>query len=371
MSEKFVPIAIASHTSKAIPAYQAKPGVTGVLDLRQRALRDLRISVTDRCNFRCVYCMPKEIFDKDYVYLPHRELLSFEEIFQLAREFVALGVNKIRLTGGEPLLRKNLEDLIAMLAQLRCTDGSQPDLSLTTNGALLEKKAAILKQAGLHRVTVSLDALSESVFRQINDVDFSVDQVLAGIEAAAAVGLGPVKVNMVVKRGMNQQEILPMATYFRETPHILRFIEFMDVGNSNGWQQQQVIDSSEIIALLAQHEMPLTPLPANYASETASRWRHQNGAELGFISSVSHAFCGHCSRARLSTDGKLYTCLFANQGYDLKALLRQSPALSTEQLRQALAAIWQHRDDRYSELRSELQQQRSSQSKIEMSYIGG
>ncbi len=371
MSEKFVPIQPVNANLRAIPSLLRKPTLGSLHDSLNRPLGDLRISVTDRCNFRCVYCMPKEIFDKDYAYLPHKELLSFEEIFTLARHFVALGVNKLRLTGGEPLLRKNLEDLIAMLAQLRCADGSQPDLSLTTNGALLEKKAASLKQAGLNRVTVSLDALSEENFRKINDVDFSVRQVLAGIDAAHQHGLGPVKVNMVVKRGMNDQEILPMARYFRATPHILRFIEFMDVGNSNGWQAHEVIDSAAIIDMLAQHGMPLQALPQHYASETASRWQHDNGAEIGFISSVSQAFCGSCSRARLSTDGKLYTCLFATQGYDLKHLLRQSENLDEQKLQDSLAAIWQNRGDRYSELRAELQQQRLRESKIEMSYIGG
>lgn len=371
MSEKFVPIHVATSLVRPLPALHSAVTPGQLHDSLKRPLRDLRISVTDRCNFRCVYCMPKEIFDKDYAYLPHKELLSFEEIVTLARHFVDLGVNKIRLTGGEPLLRKNLEELIAMLAQLRCPDGSSPDLSLTTNGALLEKKAASLKQAGLKRVTVSLDALSEASFRQINDVDFSVSQVLAGIEAAHQVGLGPVKVNMVVKRGMNDQEILPMARYFHSSPHILRLIEFMDVGNSNGWQAGEVIDSAAILQMLAQDGMPLTALPQHYASETASRWQHANGAEIGFISSVSQAFCGACSRARLSTDGKLYTCLFATQGYDLKHLLRQSPALDDQALQQSLAAIWQNRSDRYSELRAQLQPQRRSAAKIEMSYIGG
>ena len=343
---------------------------TGELaDSRGRFLRDLRVSVTDRCNFRCVYCMPKEVFGRDYPFLPHAELLTFEEIVRLARIFKAHGVEKIRLTGGEPLLRKNLERLVAMLAEI-----GGLDLTLTTNGALLAKKARALKDAGLNRVTVSLDALDDGVFRAMNDVDFPVSRVLDGIEAAAAAGLRPVKVNMVVKRGVNDSEILPMARHFRNSGHILRFIEYMDVGHTNGWRMDDVVPSAEVIRIIGR-EFPLEPADANYPGEVAERWRYldsgdtNHGAspsEIGVISSVTQAFCSSCTRARLATDGKLYTCLFATQGYDMRALLRGGSA--DEDIANYLAAIWSQRGDRYSEIRSE---RTKALPKVEMSYIGG
>jgi len=346
-------------------------------DLRQRPLRDLRISVTDRCNFRCNYCMPKEVFDQDYRYLPHASLLSFEEITRLAKVFVGHGVQKIRLTGGEPLLRKNIERLIEQLASLRTLENQPLEVTLTTNGALLARKARDLKAAGLQRVTVSLDALDDAVFRQMNDVDFPLAEVLAGIEAAQAAELGSIKINMVVKRGTNEQEILPMARHFRGSGMVLRFIEYMDVGTSNGWRMSQVMPSSEVIKLIAA-ELPLLPLAPSRAGETAARWGYTNSAgvhdplagEIGVISSVTQAFCASCNRARLSTEGKLYLCLFATQGYDLRALLR-SPA-SESDLTSAIAHIWRGRSDHYSEMRSALRQADSNpQQRVEMSYIGG
>jgi cyclic pyranopterin phosphate synthase len=339
---------------------------TGALaDTRGRMLRDLRVSVTDRCNFRCVYCMPKEVFGRDYPFLPHDELLTFEEIVRLARVFKAHGVEKIRLTGGEPLLRKNIERLVEMLAGI-----GGLDLTLTTNGALLAKKARALKDAGLNRVTVSLDALDDGIFRAMNDVDFPVSRVLDGIEAAAAAGLNPVKVNMVVKRGVNDSEILPMARHFRNSGHILRFIEYMDVGHTNHWRMDDVVPSAEVIRIIGR-EFPLEPVDANYSGEVAERWRYVDATtggmrEIGVISSVTHAFCSSCTRARLATDGKLYTCLFATQGFDLRALLRDGGA--DEAIGNYLAAIWSQRGDRYSEIRSE---RTVALPKVEMSYIGG
>ena len=350
-----------------VPA-ASEPAVGHVADALTRALRDLRISVTDRCNFRCVYCMPKEVFDKDYAFLPQSALLSFEEIVRVARLFVAHGVRKIRLTGGEPLLRKNIEDLIGMLAELRTVDGRPLDLTLTTNGVLLARKAKALKQAGLQRVTVSLDALDDAVFKRMNDVDFPVSDVLRGLEAAHDAGLGPVKVNMVVKRGCNDDQILPMARHFRHTPFILRFIEYMDVGSSNGWKMDEVLPSAELVRRI-DAEMPLVPLDANYNGETAERWRYRDGGgEVGVISSVTRAFCRDCTRARLSTEGKLYTCLFATRGHDLRALLRDGR--SDAEIAGALAHIWRTRSDRYSELRGE-GASGHAQRKVEMSYIGG
>ncbi|MEB0138711.1 MULTISPECIES: GTP 3',8-cyclase MoaA [unclassified Undibacterium] len=340
-------------------------------DTRARPLHDLRISVTDRCNFRCVYCMPKHIFDQDYAYLPQQALLSFEEITRVAAIFLSHGVRKLRLTGGEPLLRKNIEKLVAMLAQLRTVDGVAPDLTLTTNGSLLAKKARALKEAGLTRVSVSLDSLDETIFRRMNDVDFAVADVLAGIDAAAAAGLGPIKINMVVKAGVNDAEVVPMVRHFRDSPHILRLIEYMDVGTSNAWQKQEVISSQHLVERIVAAGMPLVALPANYRGETAERWQHSNGhAEIGFISSVSHAFCGDCSRARLSTEGKLYTCLFASAGHDLRALLRGPEQHSDLLIANVIAGIWQQRSDRYSELRSQ-QDPAAQRTQIEMSYIGG
>jgi cyclic pyranopterin phosphate synthase len=331
-----------------------------VADSRGRPLHDLRISVTDRCNFRCTYCMPKEVFGRDYQFLPHDALLTFEEITRLARVFKSLGVDKIRLTGGEPLLRRNIERLVEMLAALDL------EITLTTNGALLAKKAQALKDAGLDRVSVSLDSLDEKVFRSMNDVDFPVARVLAGIEAAAAVGLAPVKVNMVVQRSVNAGSVLDMARHFRGTGHIVRFIEFMDVGHTNGWRMDEVVPSAEVIATIAR-ELPLDPVDPNYSGEVAQRWRYRDGSgEVGVISSVTRAFCSTCTRARLATDGKLYTCLFATGGHDLRALLRGGA--DDASIERTLRALWSRRADRYSELRSEATQ---ALKKIEMSYIGG
>jgi cyclic pyranopterin phosphate synthase len=369
---KVIPVADyrSMQSAPSIPATLESPD--GLLaDSLARPLRDLRISVTDRCNFRCVYCMPKEVFDKDYAFLPHSALLSFEEITRVASLFVAHGVEKIRLTGGEPLLRKNLENLVAMLRSLKTPDGRELDLTLTTNGSLLARKAQALKDAGLNRVTVSLDALDDATFRRMNDVDFSVADVLRGIDAAHQAGLGPVKVNMVVKGGMNDQEIVPMARHFKGTPTILRFIEYMDVGASNGWKMDEVIPSAEVVRRISE-AMPLEAIDANYTGETAARWRYRDGGgEVGMISSVTQAFCHDCSRARLSTEGKLYTCLFATSGHDLRALLRAGH--SDEELSTAIAHVWRARADRYSELRTASTDglPQASRKKVEMSYIGG
>ena len=369
MSEKTIMFVDARNAPPPIPATLEEP--TGLLaDALARPLHDLRISVTDRCNFRCVYCMPKEVFDNNYTYLPQTALLSFEEITRVARLFVAHGVEKLRLTGGEPLLRKNLEQLVAMLAELRTPAGRPLDLTLTTNGSLLAKKARSLKDAGLNRVTVSLDALDDATFRRMNDVDFSVADVLRGIDAAHDAGLGPIKVNMVVKHGMNEQEILPMARHFKGSPYILRFIEYMDVGASNGWNMNEVVPSSEVVRRISA-ESPLVPLDASYAGETASRWRYADGGgEVGMISSVTQAFCQDCSRARLSTEGKLYTCLFATGGSDLRALLREGR--SDAEISTAIAHLWRKRDDRYSETRTiNTEGLARREGKVEMSYIGG
>jgi cyclic pyranopterin phosphate synthase len=370
MSEKIIMLGDARSPAMPIPSELHAP--TGLLaDALGRPLHDLRISVTDRCNFRCVYCMPKEVFDKNYAYLPHSSLLSFEEITRVARLFVAHGVEKIRLTGGEPLLRKNLEALVAQLRSLRTPSGRPLDLTLTTNGSLLARKARSLKDAGLDRVTVSLDAIDDAVFKRMNDVDFAVSDVLEGIDAAHAAGLGPVKVNMVVKGGMNDGQILPMARHFKGTPTILRFIEYMDVGASNGWNMDEVIPSGEVVRRISA-EMPLLPIGANYAGETAARWRYADGGgEVGMISSVTQAFCSDCSRIRLSTEGKLYTCLFATRGHDLRALLREDR--SDLEIQSAIAQLWSRRTDRYSETRTINTDGlgRSAAKKIEMSYIGG
>jgi cyclic pyranopterin phosphate synthase len=368
MAEKIIPIVRQPHAAPAIPAILEAP--TGLLsDQLARPLHDLRISVTDRCNFRCVYCMPKAVFDNDYQYLPHTSLLSFEEITRLAKTFIAHGVEKIRLTGGEPLLRKNIEKLVAMLAELKTVHGKPLDLTLTTNASLLARKAQSLKDAGLQRITVSLDALDNATFQRMNDVDFAVDDVLNGIDVAHQVGLGPIKINMVVKGGMNDQEILPMARHFKNTPYILRFIEYMDVGASNGWKMDEVIPSAEVVRRI-QAEMPLEPVAANYTGETASRWRYADGSgEIGLISSVSQAFCSDCSRARLSTEGKLYTCLFATSGHDLRALLRDGR--SDEEIASVVAQLWRARGDRYSELRTSQTDGLQRANKVEMSYIGG
>ncbi len=367
MTERFIPIADARYQPRVPSIPRDAPPPDGLLaDRRGRRLHDLRISVTDRCNFRCTYCMPKAVFDKNYAFLPQSSLLSFEEIDRVVRLFVAHGIEKVRLTGGEPLLRRNIEGLVSLLARQRTTQGRPLDLTLTTNGSLLPRKARALRDAGLTRLTVSLDALDDTIFRRMNDVDFPVADVLAGIEAAAAAGLAPVKVNMVVKRGVNDDQIVPMAQHFRGSGHILRFIEYMDVGASNGWRLDEVVPSAEVIERLKAH-FPLRPLEPNYTGEVAERWTYVDGAgEIGVISSVSQPFCGDCSRARLSTEGRLYTCLFASQGHDLRALLRGGR--SDAELAAAIGRIWSERDDRYSEIRST---ETAGLRRIEMSYIGG
>ena len=379
---RVVPLLDLRATALPTPAAAFLPdtrlSANGLLsDTRNRPLRDLRISVTDRCNFRCNYCMPKEIFDKDYSYLPHAALLSFEEITRIARVFVAHGVQKIRLTGGEPLLRKNIEGLIEQLAALRTLDGHALDLTLTTNGSLLARKARALKAAGLQRVTVSLDGLDDAVFRSMNDVDFPVADVLAGIEAARDAGLGPIKINMVVKRGTNEHQILPMARRFMGSGMVLRFIEYMDVGVTNGWRMNEVLASAEVVTLI-HAELPLVQLEPSNLGETAERWGFADASgqhdkalgEIGVISSVTQAFCGDCNRARLSTEGKLYLCLFASQGYDLRSLVRA--ATSDADLASAVGHIWQGRTDQYSELRSAMAPDAASGvRRVEMSYIGG
>ncbi len=346
--------------------------VTGhIADRLGRQLRDLRISVTDRCNFRCTYCMPKEVFDSDYRFLRHSELLTFEEIARLAQAFIRHGVEKVRLTGGEPLLRKDLHKLIAMLSQMRTRSGDELDIALTTNGSVLARKAQQLADSGLKRITVSLDGLDDATFRRMNDVDFPVRDVLQGIYGATAAGLTPIKINMVVKRGVNEHEIIAMARRFRGSGQIVRFIEYMDVGTSNGWKLDEVIPSADVVRIIAA-EFPIEPVDANYPGEVAERWRYRDGqGEIGVISSVSQAFCRDCTRARLSTEGKLYLCLFAHQGHDLRTLLRGNDRhgpLTDSQLDAAIGHIWSLRDDRYSELRTEAT---AKMPKVEMSYIGG
>ncbi|CAB4701683.1 MAG: GTP 3',8-cyclase MoaA [Actinobacteria bacterium] len=330
-----------------------------VLDTLNRPLRDLRISVTDRCNFRCVYCMPKSVFGHGYRFLDRKELLDFEEITRIAKVAIDLGVKKIRLTGGEPLARRELEKLIEMLAKL------DVDLTLTTNASLLPKKAQALKDAGLTRITVSLDSLDNATFQAMNDVEFPVEKVLEGIEAARNVGL-PVKVNTVVKRGVNETHLVDLARYFRETGDTLRFIEYMDVGATNGWRMDDVVSAGEIVGLL-NAEFPCEPVEAAYRGEVARRWQYKDGkGEFGVIASVTQPFCGDCTRTRLSAEGKLYTCLFAVRGHDLRALVRSGAG--DEELRDKLALIWRDRKDRYSEIRSDAT---TDSPKVEMSYIGG
>jgi cyclic pyranopterin phosphate synthase len=344
----------------------AAPPEGELVDRRGRKVRDLRISVTDRCNFRCVYCMPREVFDDDYAFLPRKQLLSFEEIVRVAKIFVDQGVEKIRITGGEPLLRRHIENLIEQLARLPV------EITLTTNGSLLAKKARALKDAGLQRVTVSLDGMDDAVFKRMNDVDYAVGDVLDGIAAAAAVGLAPIKVNCVVKRGSNDEQILPLARHFRHSGHILRFIEYMDVGSSNGWRMDEVLPSADVVARI-HAEFPLEAIDANYPGEVAERWRYRDGGgEIGVISSVTQAFCSTCTRIRLSTEGQLYTCLFAQSGHDLRALRRHGAG--DEALRREIAAVWRSRDDRYSEIRTAATTAVASatgRGKVEMSYIGG
>ena len=369
MSRRIIPVAdVSAVPDISGPAHAPRGQLSDAL---ARPLRDLRISVTDRCNFRCVYCMPRAVFDKDYPFLPHSALLTFEEIERLARIFVAHGVEKIRLTGGEPLLRKNLEFLIERLAALKTPSGAPLDLTLTTNGSLLARKARGLRDAGLTRVTVSLDALDDTLFRRMNDADFAVDDVLEGIAAAQAAGLAPIKVNMVVKRGTNDTEIVPMARHFKDSGAVLRFIEYMDVGTSNGWNMTEVLPSADVVAQINAH-FPLTPLEPHSAAETAQRWGYADGSgEIGVISSVTRAFCSSCTRARLSTEGKLYLCLFASSGHDLRALVRNGA--SDADIGTAVARIWQARADRYSQLRGSGSAMPASQDgpRVEMSYIGG
>ncbi len=370
MGESLFPLHDLRRSKPLPPSANATPPSGRLADALGRPLRDLRISVTDRCNFRCSYCMPKEVFDKTHAFLPHSALLSFEEITRVARLFVAHGVRKLRLTGGEPLLRKNLETLVAMLAALRTPEGHPLDITLTTNGSVLARKAQALKDAGLKRVTVSLDALDDAIFRRMNDVDFPVAEVLRGIEAAQRVGLAPIKVNMVVKRGTNDQQVLPMAEHFRHSGIVLRFIEYMDVGATNGWRMDEVLPSAQVLQQIGQQHA-LEPIAASEAGETAARWRYADGGgEIGVISSVTQAFCRDCNRARLSTEGHLYLCLFGTAGHDLRALLRGGAG--DEHLSAAIAAIWTQRDDRYSELRGALPSAAlAGARRVEMHYIGG
>jgi cyclic pyranopterin phosphate synthase len=350
-----------SRAALAIPA-AAPLDARALADRMGRQLRDLRISVTDRCNFRCTYCMPRDVFDANYRFLPHAQLLSFEEIVRMARVFASLGTRKIRLTGGEPLLRKDIARLVGMLREAL----PDVDLTLTTNGSALRAHARGLRAAGLDRVTVSLDSLDDATFRAMNDADFPVARVLDGIDAAAAAGLGPIKVNMVVKRGVNDHQVVDMARHFRGSGHIVRFIEFMDVGSTNGWRMDDVVPSAEIVRRIAS-QFPLAVAQANYTGEVAERWRYADGGgEIGVISSVTQAFCNTCTRARLSTDGHLYTCLFAQRGYDLKAPMRAGA--TDEALRDAVVGIWQRREDRYSEIRTA---ETARARKVEMSFIGG
>ena len=356
MAEKVFPIRAASGESTPSPPWDGAPPA----DTLGRPIRYLRISVTDRCNFRCVYCMPREVFDSHYTFLPHSAILTFEEIARVARIFVDLGVRKIRLTGGEPLVRKDLAKLVALLAPLGA------DLTLTTNGSTLARHAAELKRAGLDRVTVSLDSLDDATFRRMNDADFPVAKVLEGIEVAASAGFAPVKINMVVKRGMNDRQIVDMARHWRGSGHIVRFIEYMDVGSTNGWRMDDVVPSAEVIRQIAEH-FQLEPIDPNYAGEVAERWRYRDGAgEIGVISSVTRAFCRGCTRMRLSTEGALYTCLFAQSGHDLKQLVRGGA--SDDEIRNRIAAVWRARGDRYSEIRTA---ETARLRKVEMSYIGG
>ena len=349
------------------------------LDTLGRPLRDLRISVTDRCNFRCSYCMPKSVFDRDYAYLPQKELLRFEEITTIAAAATQLGVKKIRITGGEPLLRKNVEILIAQLSELRTLDDKPLDLTLTTNASLLKKKAQSLKDAGLKRLTISLDAMDDAIFRQMNDMDFPVADVLDGIAMASQVGFEDIKVNMVVKRGTNEDQILPMAAHFRGTGVSLRFIEYMDVGASNGWRMDEVLPTADVLSLL-QSRWPLQALPPKSVGETATRYGYLNAqgaldpqlGEVGFISSVTQAFCQDCNRARLSTDGRLFNCLFATEGANVRDLVRGAPDGGVDTVAQYLAYLWQQRTDQYSALRQAgMVPAGNAERRVEMSFIGG
>jgi cyclic pyranopterin phosphate synthase len=379
MGEHVIPLADLRYAA-AVPRIPADaPPPSGLLsDRLGRPLRDLRISVTDRCNFRCTYCMPKDVFDANYRFLPQGSLLSFEEITRVARIFVAHGVRKLRLTGGEPLLRKHVERLVQQLSALRTPEGDALDITLTTNGSLLARKAQALKDAGLRRVTVSLDSLDDAVFRRMNDVDFPVADVLHGIRVAQQVGLAPIKINMVVKKGTNDHEIVPLARHVRDTfgpGVVLRFIEYMDVGASNGWRMDEVLPSARVVEMI-DRVFPLRALDPTAPGETAERWAYRDGGgEIGVISSVTQAFCRDCNRARLSTEGKLFLCLFASRGHDLRALLRgqhDGRACTDEDIAAAIGLIWAGRDDRYSELRAGLPADaRRDERRVEMHYIGG
>ena len=339
-----------------------------ILDALGRPLRDLRISVTDRCNFRCTYCMPKQVFGSGFQFIRHQDMLSFEEIARLASIFTSLGIAKIRLTGGEPLLRRHIERLVSYLADIKCPDGSGLDLALTTNGSVLRQKAKALFDAGLKRITVSLDALDNDTYMKMNDVGFPVSIVLDAIEYALAVGFSPVKVNAVIRKGYNEGQILPLVAHFKGTPVILRFIEYMDAGTHSGWHTDQIVPSARIIETI-QSKYPIEPLEANYPGETAERWRHTDGGgEIGVISSITQPFCSACSRIRLSTDGKIYPCLFSTTGFDLRQLIRSGQ--SDDTIRQAVMDYWHSRADRYSELRLKKEYRQDGQ-RIEMHYIGG
>ncbi len=365
MSNPLIPVT--SIPVPSIPVRPGSPSTVAVTDTLGRPLRDLRISVTDRCNFRCPYCMPKEVFGREWAFLPRRELLSFEEITRLARVSAAQGVTKIRITGGEPLLRRDVSRLVECLVRL---EGIR-DVTLTTNGALLARAARDLRAAGLTRLTVSLDALDDAVFRAMNDVDFPVERVLAGIAAAQAAGFGPIKINMVVKRGVNEDELLGMARYCRTNGHVLRCIEYMDVGHTNGWRMVEVVPAAEILAIL-RSEWPLEALTPAHFGEVAKRYRYRDGAgEIGIIASVTEPFCRTCTRARVTADGQLYTCLFATRGHDLRGLLRSGA--SDEDIAAFLGALWRGRSDRYSELRSAdtIDLYTAGLRKVEMSRLGG
>jgi len=347
--------------------------VPAVADTLGRPLHDLRISVTDRCNFRCTYCMPKEIFGPDFAFLPRSEVLTFEEIERVARVFVGLGVEKLRLTGGEPLVRRDLPVLVEMLAAIRRPDGAALDLTLTTNGSALRRLAAPLAAAGLQRVTVSLDSLDDAVFSAMNGVDYPVAKVVDGIAAAAEAGLGPIKINMVVRRGINEKSVLPMSRWARDEGLILRFIEYMDVGHTNGWRMDDVVPADELVALV-DAAMPLEAEPPRYRGEVATRYRYRDGGgEIGLIASVTQPFCGDCTRARISADGHFYTCLFTAEGHDLRAILRDpshvDEAAADATVHDAVAAIWRVRDDRYSDIRTEATS--ASLPRIEMFAMGG
>ncbi len=364
---KIIPIKPVAKTVPLVGAITRDEGYW--TDTRVRHLRDLRISLTDRCNFRCHYCMPKEKFEKDHPFLAHTELLSFEEIERLARIFIKNGVHKIRLTGGEPLLRRGLEALVAKLTALKCSDGTPLDVAITTNGSALSKKAEALAKAGLKRLTVSLDSIDPETFMRLNDVGFPVEKVLEGINAARRAGIPQIKINVVVKRGINDQHILDIIEHFKGTDVIVRFIEFMDVGVTNDWRLDDVVPSREIVEKI-NAVYPIEPADPNYAGEVATRWRFKDGTgEIGVISSVSEPFCRDCSRMRLSVDGKVYKCLFASEGFDLRQMLRGGA--SDAEIEAAIGRIWSARDDHYSEIRTEATKEARKKAKIEMSYIGG